>query len=87
MKVGLIHHGVKMYQLLNFLACYKWHASQITVLIYSKTFFNVSFLAVYHCAVTLQVIHGLSYILGLIHHVVFNLPSVSHLSFERIVQG
>jgi len=52
-----------------------------------KDFFNVSFLAVYHCAVTLQVIHGLSYILGLIHHVIFNLPSASHLSFERIVQG
>jgi hypothetical protein len=47
----------------------------------------VSFLAVYHSALTLQVIHGVSYILGLIHHVIFNLPSVSHLSSERIVQG
>jgi hypothetical protein len=47
-------------------------------------FFYVSFLAVYHSAVTLHVI---SYILGLIHHVIFNLPSVSHVSFERILQG
>jgi len=73
---------------LNFLACYKWHGCQITVQIYSRSFFlNVSFLAVYHSAVTLHVIRGVSYILGLIHHVIFSLPSVSHLSFERIVQG
>ena len=47
----------------------------------------MSFLAVYHSALTLQVIHGVSNILGLIHLVIFYLPSVSHLIFERIVQG
>jgi hypothetical protein len=55
--------------------------------LFKEFFFNVSFLAVYHSTLTLQVIHDVSYILGLIHHVIFNLPSVSHLSFERIVQG
>jgi len=50
-------------------------------------FFNFSFLAVYHSALTLHLIRGVSYILGLIHHVIFSLPSVSHRSFERTVQG